>query len=704
MRAGRTGPALAALALALLAGAAEAARYALLVGVSGYPNVPGAELRGPPNDVPLLRGVLLQRGFQPQDVRVLADKVKGAHGLPTRAAILAELDALAKKAGKGDYVFLAFGGHGSRQPAKNLGPANPEPDGLDEIFLPIDVGKWSGGIEAVQNAIVDDEFGARIAAIRNRGAFVWVVFDACHSGTITRGISDPSVRYRDVTTDALGIPAAALDAARAKAAQLFPKTRGAPAAAAPMTALQSAALKPDAGGFVAFYAAQSWERTPEAMMPPGGADPREFGVFSYTLAEVLAMNPAMTYRQAAEQILHRYRASLGTQPTPLFEGSALDAPVFDTKVAPQVLQWAVDRDEKRLRVPAGSLHRIGKGAIFSVVANPADRDTAVIGYLRATGVQLLQSDVVPVAHNGKPALRADKLPEQAYARLVNPATILAVRVALPPAAKAASPAEAQARQAIERLSKRAIEGLAATWVGPGQRGDVRLAIEGGHLWFLPPTAEVVKEGQHKSISIDLAGKSPDAVAQLVTETLRSVARVANLLKLAALTSSTAVAQGVELSASYERQGKTHPLDRARVPALRKGDNVMLAVRNRLDLPADVNLLFVDSRYGIDHVAVERIEAGGQRTFRIGTVETEPTAGRESLVAIVTEAEEGNAMADFRFLKQPTLPKTRGAGPTALVNLFEAAGFAPHRLRGGDAPARTLGNTALRLFSWDAVKD
>lgn len=416
------------------------------------------------------------------------------------------------------------------------------------------------------------------------------------------------------------------------------------------------------------------------------------------------MNAAMTYRQAAEQILHRYRSMLGTQPTPLFEGSGLDAPVFNTKLAPQLLQWKIERTDKGLFIPAGSLHRLGNGAILSVVANPADPDQAVIGFLRASNVELLQSAVTPLARNGKPAPKPEKLPEQAYARLVHPNTSLVVRVSLPAPSKQSSPAELQARQAIERLSKRKLDGVAATWVPANQRGDVRLAILDGHLWFLPPTAEIVEKGQHKTISIDLAGKSPEQVSQLAIETLRSVARAVNLLRLASMTATTAAAQGVELRMSYERQGKSFAFSPSRVPALRKGDKLTLAVHNKLDVPADLNVLFVDNRYGIEHMALERFEPGGRRSFEIGTVDTEATSGRESLVAIVTEAQEGEAPADFRFLKQPTLPKTRGAGSPDLISLFEAAGFGPQKTRSVDSPASALSTTALRLFSWDAVRD
>ena len=60
-------------------------------------------------------------------------------------------------------------------------------------FLQRHAGRWNGSAGGVENAIVDDEFGAAIDALRAKGAFVWVVFDACHSGTMDRGAPSLSV-------------------------------------------------------------------------------------------------------------------------------------------------------------------------------------------------------------------------------------------------------------------------------------------------------------------------------------------------------------------------------------------------------------------------------------------------------------------------------------------------------------------------------
>lgn len=697
---------LATLLFGMLSFTASAANHALLVGVSSYPSLsPQLQLNGPKNDVELMRGLLQRRGFSAANIRVLADGVKDAHGDPTRALIMNELKAIISKAQKGDFVLLFFAGHGSQQPAKDLGPNNPEPDGLDEIFLPRDIGKWDGGAQSVQNAIVDDELGAIVTAMRNKGAFVWAIFDTCHSGTITRGIDDDGVRYRDAKPADLGISDAQLAQAAKAGAALGVRTRGGPEAAAPMTSLQNSNVAPGAGGFVAFYAAQSWERAPEQPQPTnlsaGDPNKRSHGVLTYSLAEVIAMNPAMTYRQAGEQILHRYRSQVRGNPTPLFEGDgvSLDATLFGTKPLPQVMQWKIEKADNALKVSAGLLHRFADGAIFSIVANPGDPDKATLAFLQATKVELLQSIVVPLAREGKASLDAGKLPPEAYARLVHPNASLALRVSLPAPVK--SGPEAAATAVLEKLAREKIDGMAVTWIPAREAGEVRLALRDGQLWFLPASGDIVLKGEGKSPSIDLAGKTDAQVRELAIDTLRKMARAINLIKLAAMTGSTAVAQGVDIKMNFARGGKPGDIAPSTVSQLLDGDKLSVTVRNKMNQAVDVNMLFVDSRYGITHLGAERFEANGQRSKELGTVNTGTTSGRESVLVILSEARPGMPQADFGFLGQPTLAATRGGGADNVRDLLEAAGFQPERTRGLTQPAAALSTTAFRLFSWDA---
>ena len=181
--------------------------HALLIGAATYPNLDERYwLNGPTNDVLLVRDYLLGSApipFSAGNITVLADGIEGAPD-PTLAAIQDAMAGLADRVGPDDFVYLHFSGHGSQMPAMD---ADSEPDGLDEVFLPVDVGVWDDTIGRVPNVLVDDEIGRMIQAIRDKGATVWAVFDTCHSGTITRAapVRD-KILYRRLGAQALGVP------------------------------------------------------------------------------------------------------------------------------------------------------------------------------------------------------------------------------------------------------------------------------------------------------------------------------------------------------------------------------------------------------------------------------------------------------------------------------------------------------------------
>src|SRR5437870_1015166 len=89
---------------------------------------------------------------------------RGKDFLPTRANIERQFRRLAQVANAGDQVVIHMGGHGSQQPEKKDSP-DPEPNGLDEVFLPRDVGAWNE--TTIKNAIIDDEIGSWLKAIRD---------------------------------------------------------------------------------------------------------------------------------------------------------------------------------------------------------------------------------------------------------------------------------------------------------------------------------------------------------------------------------------------------------------------------------------------------------------------------------------------------------------------------------------------------------
>ena len=319
--------------------------YALLVGVSGYPQLPERlRLAGPANDVQLMRASLVTAGLRPANITVLADGVAASRELPTRAAILSALARLATVAKRGDWAVIYVSGHGSQQPqilvngkAKN---GYIEPDGLDEIFLPLDVGRWDGKLGTVAGAIVDDEFGEAFAKITAKGAHVWAVFDTCHAGDMAKSLPFGEARpvARHVAPTELGVAASML------------RTFGSPqpvAASRKTSTAQSQGTAPlklaalGQGQLVSFYASHPDEPAAEERLPDvltrqhGQKNTRElryFGLFTYVLAQVL--NESLTGNGKATPTLADLSATVAARyktrpyPRPIFEGDLTLVPAF----------------------------------------------------------------------------------------------------------------------------------------------------------------------------------------------------------------------------------------------------------------------------------------------------------------------------------------------------------------------------------------
>src|SRR3569623_1048209 len=238
---------------AMVASPAEAREnYALIVAASDYPNLdPKYWLKGPKNDEALIKDYLLTSApvkFEPQNVTALGSG--DGMQLGTHQAILDNLAKIAKEAKAGDIVYLHFSGHGSQQPALN---DVTEADGRDEVFLAADTEMApKDNPMYFPNVITDDEMSGALKAIRKTGAFVWVVFDSCHSGSMTRGApTGGDVADRRIDPSDLGIPASAFTV---PAPSEDSGDRAVPLGA---DAYADDAGDPTMGGLVAFFAAQT---------------------------------------------------------------------------------------------------------------------------------------------------------------------------------------------------------------------------------------------------------------------------------------------------------------------------------------------------------------------------------------------------------------------------------------------------------------
>ena len=251
----------------------------LLVGCTKYSNHDGWHLEGPANDVHLLRRVLIDHfGFEPVNIKTLVDEIDAEHN-PTKANIRREFENLADQVHDKDQIVVLLAGHGSQQPEQDsTDPSDHKLDGLDEIFLPADAGEWDEAQQSVTNVILDHELRGWIDRIADKGAHLWVIVDACHSGTMLRGNAAETIRQ--VPPEALAIPREVMIRAQRETARLKPALSKSEQG----TAVKSASRMKNRVGL---YAAQANEPTVELALPDGAENAEPHGLLTYTLCQIL---------------------------------------------------------------------------------------------------------------------------------------------------------------------------------------------------------------------------------------------------------------------------------------------------------------------------------------------------------------------------------------------------------------------------------
>ncbi|WP_165456687.1 caspase family protein [Aquabacterium lacunae] len=303
-----------------LASAAHAETFAVLVGVSRYARQPDlAELRGVGNDTLLMQAALVRLGLSEERITVLSDDPRLSALSPTRDRIVRVLEEGAARAKSGDWLVLYFSGHGTRVPMRSTtdtvdSPAHPEPDGLDEVFLPADAGRWNPRTRSLENGLYDNDLALLIRAWTQKGASVWAIFDTCSAGDMAKThalLGAPPTFKRSVAPASLEVSAS--DLVRPSSKRL---------------STGSLRLKgPETSQEIYFYATQPEEvALEEKLRPPiswpewldgGRQNPRYFGFFTHALVSALENQPK-TFQELAERTM-RFHA---TKPlaTPVFEG------------------------------------------------------------------------------------------------------------------------------------------------------------------------------------------------------------------------------------------------------------------------------------------------------------------------------------------------------------------------------------------------
>jgi metacaspase-1 len=147
-------------------------KFALIVGINHY-KLPGNDLSGCINDANNVRNYLMNcAGFNPSNIKMVTDSNA------TKANILSGLRWLIAQGAEGVELFYYHSGHGTQV----FDASGDESDQLDEVLVTHDF-DWNNSA-----TILLDDYLAEVFAGLPQGAFLSMICDTCHSGSMTKDL------------------------------------------------------------------------------------------------------------------------------------------------------------------------------------------------------------------------------------------------------------------------------------------------------------------------------------------------------------------------------------------------------------------------------------------------------------------------------------------------------------------------------------
>lgn len=651
------------------------AQQALLVGCSDYTSAVAQPLRGPVNDVADIRKMLVTRfGFAETNIIKLDGTAADPTRRPTYKNIMEALKRCADSARANQQIVLWFSGHGTQFPIPQaqtdlLDPQNPEPDGYDEAFLPVDFDEANGGV------LRDNELGSYIDQMLRQGAHVWAVFDCCHSGTLTRGAPDET--SRSVDGSKLGVSAEEIQRV-SKLVKKNPPQVGKREEVDPWLATGSSVSGNGlTGTLVAFFASQPYEEAPELPLPlnvPRTAQ-RVHGLLSYQLMQALEDQDAdapVTYAKLGERLVTNYRAMRDVRgPTPSYMG-AVNREVLGLKDWPAKPRLTLQQDGDLWRVTGGELHGVTPGSILGVY-DPTVADstkTQPLAYVKVNQATATSSTVIGSASPDekvppRPGILAAGMICKVLQRELGELR-LKVGVVLMDDKKAATDIACSALEVIRNTSDRLVplkivDEKSAEWlVRIGKREG--LAAPNGSYRFelVHRSAQEAAATATPKLASSYAAADPNELAIPLRQDLTKIFAWQNLLKVAAdpavaLTDShRRLELHMTLAKSAIETDFDNPFTGNDVPM---NQRMNLLVRNRGIDKLWVTLLYLDADFSIKVLPKIHLNFRSNDGAEIGpysVVVDRP--GLQGWMAIVTSADQHAEEPDYDFLAQLGLGK------------------------------------------------
>ena len=343
-------------------------KWALLIGIDKYARLASRyQLSGCVNDVELMAGILQDNfGFSEDNVTLLRDEEA------TRDGVLATMDALVDRIGENDIVVMHYSGHGSQMRDRE----GDEADGFDETIVPHDSGRG----RHPNRDITDDEIYAWILRASEITPFVTLIFDCCHSGTISRDPFGGNTRW--VERDDRPIE------------DLPPSPLAAGAARGDGRDLGASGWLPLSDRYVLIAGCRDQESSYEYRVRQDGQTVNH-GTLTYFLTrELVQAEPGSTYRDVFERTKTQVTAAQPRQ-HPQMEG-ARDRELFGVRdIRPMRFVPVRRRGGNQVTLGAGTAHGMAVGsqwAVYSQAVKQVTDETPRLGLVEITAVRAVTSD------------------------------------------------------------------------------------------------------------------------------------------------------------------------------------------------------------------------------------------------------------------------------------------------------------------------
>lgn len=663
---------------------------ALLIGCSDYQLEDIDDLPGAANDVDAFKH-LLERDLEFDRVTTLSGWSDDEASRPTHDNIVRAFENLIQSAKPDSQILILMSGHGTNFPVPEsqtdlLDPANPEPDGLDEAFLPAD---YALG----QNMILDNQIGQWLNQLKTKGSHVWIVFDSCHSGTMTRSASSNEEVARYISPKAAGVSPEELQAAK-KRADLHVE-QNASRSQASDEFIDNSRSDGGTGSVVAFFAARSHQTEAELIRPRVTGIKR--GLLSYHLEQELRERKGTTsYGDLGRALINRYQTDGRRKPSPFWTGD-LEREVLGLKSWPKQRPLFLNRKGEEMFVSGGQLAGLHAGAMLEVFA-PGDKEqTSPLGQVR-----VLSSNATSANVQRTDSSTDDTWPENSLCQLLSSAADTRVRLDLFALDESGLKSLADKRLA-NLIRKQAVE----SGYQVGQEADdpdwafVVLQSSGDALLLpnqeldllvTPDSESQMLEGvPHARFNADTLEDASKLLDQLTSE-IEKIAKWNNLQRLiVAAQSQVSSGNSVSIEA-YDTAGKTIANSQ-----LRPGDIVELRATNT-NLSRDYWYVIVqlNSNFGIGLVGGETGRGIGtlrhappndppkaQPIYRFRCGDSQP--GSFGVVVIALDTRDHPHTPNYSFLRQDRLgssTKRTVADPasTPFEKMLDATLWSPTQFR------------------------